>query len=215
MNDVAAPARTVPAPKVPLTPRGIATRKRIINAAELEFGEKGFHAASVASITQRAGVGQGTFYLYFHSKEECFAALVEEIGHALRRHMAAAVGRSRTRLDGERLGLEAFLDFANQHRGLYRIVQESQFVDEPTFREYYQRIAHGYATALEQAASKGELAAGDAEVRAWNIMGIGHFLGLRYCLWQKKMPDEKVMEEVMGFIARGMGPVRQAKREAR
>ena len=50
MNDTA---------KRPLTARGEATRRRILNAAEIEFGEKGFHLASVSSITTRASVGQG------------------------------------------------------------------------------------------------------------------------------------------------------------
>jgi AcrR family transcriptional regulator len=200
------PPRPEPSPKVPQTARGLATRKRILNAAELEFGERGFHTASVSSITQRAGVGQGTFYLYFHSKEECFAALVEEIGHALRKQMAEGVAKGKERLEAERLALEAFLAFANEHRGLYRIVQESQFVDEKVFREYYRRIASGYAAALDQAARKGELAGGDGEVRAWNIMGIGHFLGLRYCLWEKQLPGKEVLDQVMDFIAEGMAP---------
>ena len=37
-------------------------------------------------------------------------------------------------------------------------------------------------------------------------MGIGHFLGMRWCLWEKQMPPNHVFEEVMTFITRGMGP---------
>src|SRR5581483_7612448 len=103
------------APIVPATPRGEATRRKLLDAAETEFGDKGFHAASVSSITTRADVGQGTFYLYFHSKEEIFTTLVREIGHALRKHMAEAVGKAAPRMAAERAGLEAFLDFACKH----------------------------------------------------------------------------------------------------
>src|ERR1700757_502104 len=82
---------------VPVTARGEATRRKLLSAAEEEFGGKGFHAASVSSITTRAGVGQGTFYLYFHSKEEIFVTLVRDIGRKLRKQMlnaaAAAVDR--------------------------------------------------------------------------------------------------------------------------
>ena len=35
-------------------------------------------------------------------------------------------------------------------------------------------------------------------------MGIGHFLGLRYCLWQHKRPGKAVMDEVMSFIGGGI-----------
>jgi AcrR family transcriptional regulator len=194
------------APIVPATPRGEATRRKLLDAAEKEFGEKGYHAASVSSITTRAGVGQGTFYLYFHSKEEIFTTLVREIGHALRKHTAEAIGHGRTRMDAERVGLEAFIAFTQQHPGLYRIVQESQFVDETVFRDYYQRLAGGYSKGIADATAAGELTPGDAETRAWAIMGIGHFLGMRYCLWQGRQPEASVMQEVMTFIGSGMAP---------
>jgi AcrR family transcriptional regulator len=190
----------------PVTARGEATRRRLLNAAEQEFGAKGYHGASVSSITQRADIAQGTFYLYFHSKEEMFVTLVRDIGHQLRAHSTQAISQATHRLEAERMGLEAFLQFTAKHRGLYRIVQECQFVDPQIFREYYEKLAEGYAAALDAASRKGELAPGDAETRAWAMMGIGHFLGLKWCLWQKKQPPQDVLNEVMGFITHGMGP---------
>ena len=135
-----------------------------------------------------------------------FLTLVRDIGHQLRAHSAQAIAKASNRMEAERLGLDAFLQFASRHRGLYRIVQESQFVDPQVFREYYEKLAEGYTAALEKAARNGELAKGDAQTRAWSIMGIGHFLGMRWCLWQKQMPPPEVLDEVMGFISKGMAP---------
>ena len=194
-----------PLPK-PVTARGEATRRRLLNAAETEFGTRGYHGASVSSITQRAEIAQGTFYLYFRSKEEMFLTLVRDIGHQLRSHSAQAIARATNRLEAERLGLEAFFQFTTKHRGLYRIVQESQFVDPQIFREYYEKLAEGYGAALEKAARSGELTKGDAHTRAWAMMGIAHFLGMRYCLWQKQVPPPEILDEVMGFVAKGMAP---------
>lgn len=202
----------MPGPIVPATARGEATRRKLLDAAEKEFGGKGYHAASVSSITTRAHVGQGTFYLYFRSKEEIFTTLVKEIGHALRKHMATAAGKIAPRMAAERAGLDAFMEFAQQHPGLYRIVQESQFVDESVFREYYERLAQGHAQALQSAAENGELHPGSAEMRAWAIMGIGHFIGMRHCLWAGKVPDKATMDAVMDFIGAGMAP-RTGKRD--
>ena len=208
-SSVPADSSYMPSPIVPATARGEATRRKLLDAAEKDFGEKGYHAASVSSITTRANVGQGPFYLYFHSKEEIFTTLVREIGHGLRKHMAVAVAKGLNRLEAERAGLAAFFDFAHQHPGLYRIVQESQFVDEVVFREYYERLAKGYAYGLQAAAEKAELAPGDAETRAWSIMGIGHFVGLKHCLWNSQVPPAAVMDQVMDFVTNGMGPLRK------
>ncbi|HUS24473.1 MAG TPA: TetR/AcrR family transcriptional regulator [Candidatus Binatia bacterium] len=191
---------------LPPTPRGEATRRKLLNAAEKEFAEKGFHGASVSHITQRADVGQGTFYLYFRSKEEIFTTLVRDIGHQLRAHSASRVTGAKDRLEAERLGLEAFLDFASRHPGLYRIVQESQFVDETVFREYYEKLAEGYAAGLDRASRKGELRPGHAEARAWALMGIGHFIGQRWCLWKQQAPPPEVLDEVMQLLRHGLEP---------
>ncbi|HET7797481.1 MAG TPA: TetR/AcrR family transcriptional regulator [Nevskia sp.] len=193
---------------VPVTARGEATRRKLLSAAEIEIGEKGFHVASVSSITTRADVGQGTFYLYFHSKDEIFLTLVRDIGRRLRKHMAQAIDGIDDRLAAERRALEAFFEFAQAHPGLYRIVQESQFVDDAIFREYYERLAAGYAEDLDEATAKGQLSAGDSVARAWSIMGIGHFIGMRWCLWQGRVPDAAMIDSLMDFISHGIAPKR-------
>lgn len=198
--------------RIPATARGETTRRKLLDAAEREFGDKGFHGASVSSITARARIGQGTFYLYFRTKEEIFSVLVRELGHTLRRYLAAGSAGGKSRLQTDRLGIESFLEFSLKHPGVYRIVQEAQFVDEAAFREYYERQAKGYAALLAQAADDGELAPGSGEERAWALMGIGHFLGLRYCLWRGAKPPRQKLDEVMDFVARGMAPRDAARR---
>lgn len=193
-------------PLVPATARGEATRRKLMAAAEAEFGAKGFHVASVSSITTRAGVGQGTFYLYFRTKDEIFVTLVREIGRALRQQMREAVSDATDRIDAERLAFEAFFEFANRHPGLYRIVQEAQFVDESVFREYYERIASSYTTDLEAAARRGEIVPGDAETRAWALMGAAHFLGMKHSLWAGQVPGPDKLNTLMDLVAHGLAP---------
>jgi AcrR family transcriptional regulator len=47
-------------PLTPVTARGEATRRKILDAAEEVFGEMGYYEASISEITRRAGVAQGT-----------------------------------------------------------------------------------------------------------------------------------------------------------
>ena len=53
-------------------------RRRIIDAAVDVFAEKGFFGARVSEIAERAGVADGTIYLYFKSKDEILISLFEE-----------------------------------------------------------------------------------------------------------------------------------------
>jgi len=53
-------------------------RSRILQAALEEFSERGFHAATIDSIAERAGLAKGTVYRYFNTKEGLFKALKED-----------------------------------------------------------------------------------------------------------------------------------------
>ena len=70
---------------MPVTKRGHATRQSILKAAEEVFGEFGFDRASISEITRRAGVAQGTFYVYFPDKKSVFTELVHHLNTILRR----------------------------------------------------------------------------------------------------------------------------------
>jgi AcrR family transcriptional regulator len=196
----------VPTLPRPATARGEATRQRLLDAAETEFGVRGFHAASITDITQRAGVAQGTFYLYFPSKEEALRELVRHMGHELRQTLTTATAGAADRLTVERRGFEAFARFSLRHRNLYRIVMESQFVDEAIYRGYYESLAKGYAAGLQRAIDRGELRAVDAESAAWAMMGVAHFVGLRYAIWQEREPPPEALDAVFDVVRHGLEP---------
>lgn len=54
------------------------TRTELIAAAARVFARKGYHAASVDDVAQEAGFTKGAFYSNFESKDDVFAALVED-----------------------------------------------------------------------------------------------------------------------------------------
>lgn len=53
-----------------------ARRNAIIDAALVEFATQGFTATKLDDVAVRAGIGKGTIYLYFDSKERLFEAVV-------------------------------------------------------------------------------------------------------------------------------------------
>jgi len=54
-----------------------AKRQRILDAAVLEIARRGYYGTTVAMIAGRAGVADGTIYLYFKNKEEILVSIFE------------------------------------------------------------------------------------------------------------------------------------------
>lgn len=67
-------------------------KKEIALAALAVFAEDGFEGSSVSDIADRAGVGKGTVYEYFQSKEELIIAALEAWAEDTGRTIGEAIG---------------------------------------------------------------------------------------------------------------------------
>lgn len=190
--------------KTPRTDRGRKTLRAILDAAASEFGEKGFHDASVSGITRRAGVALGSFYTYFDSKDAVFRALVRDMSDQVRDHVAPAIRAAPDQIAAERAGLEGFIAFVRRHKEIYRIIDEAEFVDPESFRLHYATTAERIAARLSAAAARGEIRPDIAEAHAWAIMGMNVFLGLRYGVWAEDETPEQVADVIADMLANGI-----------
>jgi AcrR family transcriptional regulator len=194
----------VPVPVRPKTRKAQATRQRQLDAAEALFGEKGYYETSIVDITQRAGVALGTFYLYFPSKQAIFHELVEHLNRRLRQELRNSTQGLADRAEVERVGLQAFFEFVKRHRNLYRIVQQAELVDQKLYRWYYREFAKGYRRELLRAMKAGQMEKMDPECLAYCLMGVAHFLGMRWVLWDGKSVPSGQFESAMKFIYHGI-----------
>jgi AcrR family transcriptional regulator len=190
-----------------LSARGTRTRQRVLEAAEAVFAEHGYHDASIVKITEAAGVGQGTFYLYFGSKQDVFDELVRDLNRRVRHAMKEASSQGKTRLEAELLGFRAYFRFTAEHPALYRIIRQAEFVSPQMLHYHYDRLSAGYVEALRAAMKRGEIADLDPEVAAWALMGMGELIGMRWILWEEndKMP-KRVLTELNRIIACMLDP---------
>ena len=186
--------------------KGERTKRRLLEAAEQVFARLGYHDASIVKITEAAGVAQGTFYVYFSSKQAIFDAVVEDLNRRVRHYMVEASSKGATRMESERLGFRAYFEFTSQHPALYRIIRQAEFVSPPMLHLHYDRLAAGYTVGLAKAMEAGEIAEADPLVTAWALMAVGEMIGMRWILWSKEgeMPED-VFEETMAFVARALG----------
>jgi AcrR family transcriptional regulator len=187
-----------------LTTRGRRTRQRLLDAAEEVFGNKGYENASVAEITQKAGVAQGTFYIYFPDKKAAFTELVKELNHLVRRDISMATNGITDRMEAERIGFQTFFKFVIKRPNLYRIIRQAEFVDYSIFRWHYQYFSDGYVRQLKKAMKNNRLKQLDAETLAYCFMAIAEFMGMRWGLWEKKTPPKKAMDTLMTLLSKGM-----------
>ena len=201
-------ARTVRAgdasPRPPRTERGRRTLRALLDAAAAEFGEKGFHEAGISRITQRAGVAIGSFYTYFDSKEAIFTALVRDLSDQVRDFVAPRIQGQEDQLAAERMGQQAFIEFARLHKEIYRIIDEAEFVDPASYRAHYTNTAARIAARLDAGVARGEITPGASEIRAWAIMGMNVFVGLRYGVWGEDVDPAEVARVCGALIAEGM-----------
>ena len=188
-----------------LSAKGRRTRRSLLEASEVVFAELGWETASIVKITETAGVSQGTFYRYFPSKQAIFDELVADLNRRVRHAMSEGAARGQNRVEAERYGFEAFFRFTNEHPGLYRVIRQAEFASPRALHLHYERIAEGYVEALRDAIRSGEIAEADPEVLAYALMGIGELIGMRWILWGHDGVPDHVVDEMMNFIARGLG----------
>lgn len=193
-------------PELPVTQRGRATRQAIVDAAKDAIAELGYDQASVAEITRRAGVAQGTFYVHFEDKTAVFVELVRQVNHDVRKLTAEASARGGTRFEKERAGFAAFFNQIVDDPAVYRIIREAEFVDRNVHQAHYERLAAPYAEGLRNAMAAGEIASDvDPELLAYILMGIAEFMGMKLVLWEHEDVKPAAFEQLMTFIRRGIG----------
>jgi AcrR family transcriptional regulator len=208
LQEGAGQAEVASAGKEPRTARGRRTLRAILDAAAVEFGEKGFHEGSISGITRRAGVALGSFYTYFDSKDAVFRALVRDMSDQVREHVGPAIRSAPDQIAAERAGLLHFIEFARAHKEIYRIIDEAEFVDPASFHMHYATTADRIAARLKAAAERGEVRDDISEIHAWAIMGMNVFLGLRYSVWAEDLEPDTIADVVASMLAQGIGSKR-------
>ena len=92
----------------PVTPPDAVARRRqqIVKAAYEVFGERGYHAAGIADIAERLGIGHGTFYRYFENKRDILDHVIDYGVGEILKSVVLEGAHEATTLDEFRIQLE-------------------------------------------------------------------------------------------------------------
>ena len=111
-------------------PRG-ERRDQLLAIASEVFVDRGYHAAGMDEIADRAGVSKPVLYQHFSSKLDLYLAVLQQHGDIL---MAGVRQALRTTTDNRqrlRAAVQAFFDFIEHDSQGYRLIFENDNVTEP------------------------------------------------------------------------------------
>ena len=140
------------------------TKRRIFDAATKIVGKYGYAEASVARITEEAGVAQGTFYNHFENRQELLDQLLPKIGIDMVRFIRERTGPAHAaRQEIERFG--AFFDFIREVPEFLRILNEAEFFAPIGYQKHLDNISTAYVRILRRARHAGAIDEGGARQR--------------------------------------------------
>lgn len=105
--------------------------QQMVDAAVAVFSARGYHAASMDEIAERARISKPMLYTYLGAKEELFAVCVRREGRRLREAVAGAVDLDQSPEDQLWRGLRAFFDFVGSNRDGWRVLYRQAQVLQP------------------------------------------------------------------------------------
>lgn len=142
-------------PSEKVAARAEAQRARILDASQATFIENGFHAATMASIAQRAGMSAGLIYRYFENKDAIVLAIIDRELQRRRARIAAKSGNEdisegmietfRQLCSQSPLGASAvlFLEMTAEGSRVPRVAQALEAADQATRREFEAWLVRG------------------------------------------------------------------------
>jgi AcrR family transcriptional regulator len=142
------------------------TRRDILDAATLEFSEKGFAGGRVDDIAARTSTTKRMIYYYFQSKERLFAAVLEEMYGGMRDAESALSLGELPPAEAIRRLVEVTFDHHADHPEFVRLVSVENILEarnvaaSPTIRQRNAAVIGAITTVLARGEREGVFRAG-------------------------------------------------------
>lgn len=167
---------------------------------------RSYREITVADITEAAGLGKGTFYLYFESKESLFREVIKNTVTQLRRTLGEELRGIEDPYERVRKAVPIIFRECRKNAGLYlAIFQESTWV-EIGEREGYERfflpMVDDFRRVIEDGIRRGDFHVRNPEVVAFGMIGLMEGLIRQWILLGKdRNAQEDYLEEISDAVA--------------
>ncbi|HVT68729.1 MAG TPA: TetR/AcrR family transcriptional regulator [Trebonia sp.] len=136
-------------------PRGtrlprLARRRQLLDAATEVFVARGYHAAAMDEIADRAGVSKPVLYQHFPGKQDLYLALLDESVERLVEAVGAAIRSTADNRQRVNATFAAYFGYVAEHSGTFKLVFESDFTSEPAVRARIDAADRACADLISQ-----------------------------------------------------------------
>ncbi len=149
-----------------------ARRRQLLEAALEIFVARGYHAAAMDEIAERAGVSKPVLYQHFPGKQELYLALLDESVEELTETVRTALLSTDDNRQRVFATIRAYFEFVAAQSGTFRLVFESDFTNEPAVRERVERADRKCAEMVSEVI-KSDAGLGDQEAHLLSIALVG------------------------------------------
>jgi AcrR family transcriptional regulator len=125
-----------------------ARRAQLLAAAQEVFVASGYHAAAMDDIAERAGVSKPVLYQHFPGKLELYLALLDQAAEGLVHAVERALASTADNKARAAATTDAYFRFVDETAGSFRLVFESDLVNEAAVRERTELVTHRCAEAI-------------------------------------------------------------------
>jgi AcrR family transcriptional regulator len=195
-------------------PRAVREREMLTEATAV-FAERGFHAASMDEIAERAGISKPMLYLYFESKEGLWRSCIAAARGRLFAAINDAVDTSASPDVQLWVGVQAFFAFVEEQRDSWSVLDRTRAGPlSGELAEVRRQVARGVSGLLRDAAAAegaGEAALQGTEPLARTLVGAGESLA-SWWLEERTMSRDAVALLLMNFAWLGFGDLVRGER---
>ena len=187
-------------------PRGtrlprLARRRQLLDAALEVFVARGYHAAAMDEIADRAGVSKPVLYQHFPGKQELYLALLDESVDRLIEAVAAALRSTADNRQRVNATFAAYYEYIAEHTGTFRLVFESDLTSEPAVRERLEAADQRCADMISQVIKEDAgLADDEAHLLSIGLLGMAQ-VSARYWLNTVGTIPREAAEQLVARLA--------------
>ena len=169
------------------------------------FVAHGYHAAAMDEIAERAGVSKPVIYQHFPGKQELYLALLDESVERLVDAVKTALLSTNENRQRVNATFAAYFGYVAEHRGMFRLVFESDLSNEAAVRD---RLERGQRECAEMISPMVRQDAGldddEAHLVSVGMVGLAQVTARYWLSTQDRIPREAAEQLVARLAWRGI-----------